>query len=142
MDIPALWDEINNDPLARGYAGMTDEQVAADLNTVYRTRNRSSISGDEAFGATDPAEFDGLADGSANNSADTKNHWIAFCGRDSIDPFQVANVQFVQQIFGPGSVTVANLSATRTEDVSRAEELGLGTVKTGHVQKARAFGGG
>ena len=35
-----LSDELANDPLGRGYAGMTDAQAATDLNTVYRTRYR------------------------------------------------------------------------------------------------------
>lgn len=31
-----LKSEIDSDPLTRGYSGMTDAQVAADLNTAYR----------------------------------------------------------------------------------------------------------
>jgi len=31
-----LGDELRDDPLARGYAGMTDKQAADDINTVYR----------------------------------------------------------------------------------------------------------
>ena len=139
MDYQALHDELTNDPLARGYAGMTDEQAAADLNTVYRTRNRASLSGDEVFQATVPAEFNALSDGSGNNTADIQSHWIGFCGRETIDPFATANVQFVIDTFGSGSTTVSNLQALRVEDVSRAEELGLGTVTAGDVQKARAY---
>lgn len=35
----SLKSEITADPLGRGYAGMTDQQVADDLNSVYRTRD-------------------------------------------------------------------------------------------------------
>ena len=135
MDYQALHDELVNDPLARGYAGMTDEQAAADLNTVYRTRNRSSMSGDEVYNATDPTEFSGLADV-------PKQLWMAFCGRTGIDPFATANVETAIQIFGNTSQTVTNLQALRVEDVSRAVELGLGEVKVGHIEQARAQYGG
>ena len=35
-DIAGIKAEIDADPLGRGYAGMTDQQVADDLNTAYR----------------------------------------------------------------------------------------------------------
>ena len=35
-DIQILKDEITNDPLIRGYAGMTDIQVADDMNLINR----------------------------------------------------------------------------------------------------------
>lgn len=141
MDYQALFDELTNDPLSRGYAGMTDAEAADDLNTEYRTRNRASMSGDEVFGATDPAEFNALDTGSGN-TPDVQGHWIAFCGRDNIDPFGSANVAFVQSVFGAGSTTVSNLAALRTETVSRAVELGLGAVTAGDVIKARAYPAG
>jgi len=34
-----LSDELTNDPLTRGYAGMTDEEATTDLNTEYRDVN-------------------------------------------------------------------------------------------------------
>lgn len=37
-DLVALAAELTNDPLARGYLGMTDAQAAADLNTAYRNK--------------------------------------------------------------------------------------------------------
>ena len=36
MTSKALADEINIDPLGRGYSGMTDQQIADSLNTVDR----------------------------------------------------------------------------------------------------------
>ena len=133
-----LKDELANDPLTRGYLGMTDEEAAADLNTSYRTRNRTSMTGDEIAQAADPAEFDALDDGSVNNTADVKSHWLALCGRPEIDPFATANVQLVISIFGAASASVANLQTARVESITRAAELGLSTVKVGHVTVARA----
>ncbi len=132
-----LKDELANDPLARSYAGMTDEEAAADLNTSYRTRNRTSMTGDEVFQVTDPGEFNGLGSGQGNSS-DDQGHWLAFCGRAEIDPFATANVQLVIAIFGgAGATTVINLNAARVESIMRADELGLSKVKPGHIQDAR-----
>ena len=122
--------ELTNDPLVRGYSGMSDEQVAGSLNAVNRTKNLASFSGDELFAATDGTEFAALTDAK-------KQLWVSFCGRDSISPFGASNVAFVQWVFGGGSTTVSSLSALRTETVSRAVELGIGFVSPGSVQEAR-----
>ena len=122
-----LSDELTNDPLGRNYTGMTDEQAAADLNTVYRSRNRTSMTGDEIFQATDAAQW-----GALTNSE--KTQWLAFCGRQEVAPFGPANVAFVQSLIG-GQTTI-NLAALRVEPISRAEELSI-PVTTGYVQASR-----
>lgn len=114
-------DELLNDPLARGYAGMTDQQAADDLNTSYRTRNRTSMSGDEIFQAIESqVVWDGL-------TADQRLEFLSLCGRDILDPFGTANVNLVISIFGGGSTTITNLNTARVESITRAEELGLRT---------------
>ena len=129
-NIDIIRDEITNDPLTRGYSGMDDAAVAVDLNTVYRTLNKSSLSGDELFAATDSTEFAALTD-------HQESLWVAFCSRSSVDPFGSSNVAFVQYIFGGGSTTVSNLSSLRTQSVSRGTELGVGSVRPGDVLQAR-----
>lgn len=133
-----LKDELTSDPLGRGYAGMSDEEAAADLNISNRPRGRTSMSGDEIFQATNPGEFVALSTGSGN-TADDQGHWLAFCGRAEIDPFATANVQFVVAIFGSGSTTVASLNTLRVESITRAVELPgvIAPVKVGHVAVAR-----
>ncbi len=118
-----LKDELTGDPLVRGYSTMSDQEAAEDLNTEYLSRNRTSMSGDEIAQQAVPVAFDALDDGSANNTADVKSHWLALCGRGSIDPFASANEQLVISIFGVGSQTVLNLQAARVEPISRAEDL-------------------
>lgn len=115
--------ELTDDPLARGYSAMTDQEAADDLNTSYRSRNRTSMSGDEIAQQADSTEFNALDDGSANNTADVKGHWLILCARESIDPFATANVELVNSIFGNPSVTRTNLIAARVESITRAEEL-------------------
>lgn len=142
-DIEKLQQELINDPLGRGYSGMTDQQVADDLNTEYRTRNRGSLSGDEIFQQTVPAEYAALANGSANNSSDNQSHWLAFCGRQSVDPFASNNIEFVRFLFGVGSQTQANIAAIRVKSISRAVELNLlgrsPKIGPAHVTRARAL---
>jgi hypothetical protein len=141
MDYAILHDELTLDPLARGYAGMTHVEAAADLNTVYRTRNRTAMSGSEIFENTDPAEFAALPEGADVAGKATRNkkmEWLSFCGIDSVDPFGPA-AQFVINVFGSGSTTVSNLAVARVETISRAEELGLGVVTPGDVERGWAY---
>lgn len=131
--------ELTSDPETLGYP--VSDQGATDLInslTTGRTRNREFMTGDEIAQQADDTELDALDDGSANNTADVKSHWLHLCTRDTIDPFAVANVHLVVSIFGSGSQTVLNLQAARVETVSRATELGLGIVRVGDVIRARA----
>ena len=128
--------ELFNDPLTRGYAGMTAEQAVADLNNPRRSRVKTSMSGDAVFQNTVAAEFAALT---VNSGKQTM--WLAFCGRADINPAASANIAFVQFIFGAGSATVAALNAARNESISRATELGLGDVTPGLVEEARRLHG-
>ena len=132
-----LRDELLNDPLVRGYSTMSDREAADDLKIEYRSRNRVRMTGDEIAQQAVPAAYDALDDGSANNTADVKGHWLAFCERERIDPFATANVQLVISIFGAGSQTVLNLQAARVEPIARATELGI-RVGEGLVEVAKA----
>jgi hypothetical protein len=132
MDFFALRDEINTDSLTRGYSGMTDAEVADDLNTIYRTRVRTTMSGDEIFSATDSTEFTGLTD-------HERVLWVSFCGKDNIDPSNATNIAFLDYIFGGSSTTKSTLATLRTENISRAEELGFGFIKEANVAYARTL---
>lgn len=116
-----------------------DDAVAADqLNAVNRTRNRTSMTGDEVFQATDSAEFNALDNGSGTTS-DVQHRWITFTRSQDIDPFATANVQLVISIFGNPSATVSNLQALRVESISRGVELELGVLKVGDITTARSI---
>ena len=126
--------EITDDPESRGYAAMTDQQVADDLNTAYRSRPRESMSGDEVFiSVASRADWDALTD-------TQRTQFLAFCGRETMDPFAGANVELVKSIFGDASATIANLAAARVEAITRAQELpGVRSpVTQQHVKAARA----
>lgn len=129
-----LADEINTDPLGRGYSGMTDEEVTADLNTVYRTITIGLLDGAEVYEAIDVTEYQALT---SENKAEVWN--IVHLGPSiAVGVGTKARSRFIS-LFGGGSTTMGNLLARVTKNVSRAEELGLGrVVLEGHVTKARA----
>jgi hypothetical protein len=133
MDYLVLFNEINTDPLGRGYSSMSDAEVAADLNTVYRTRNRGLMTASEVYNAVDETEFIALT---AEQKAEVWN--IVHMGE--LDPFGLEADRFLA-IFGGGSTTISTLGDLRVDDISRAQELGLGEIYEGYVTKARALGG-
>ena len=130
MNIPALAAELTAGHPDTGAYNVDDQIAANQLNAVNRSRNIASLSGDGLFSATDTVEFAALTEAK-------KSNWLAFCGRESVDPFGAANVAFVNWVFGGGSTTISSLASLRTESVSRAVELGLGFVQPGHVENAR-----
>jgi hypothetical protein len=135
MDYQTLNTELTTDPLTRGYAGMTDQEAADDLNTVYRTRPRGSMNGDEIFAATDNTEFAGLTE-------HKRQLWVSFTSKDIINAYEQTNIDFVDYIFGGGSTTKATLAGLRDEDISRAAELDLGysgEITASHVNHARTL---
>jgi hypothetical protein len=103
--------------------------AAGQLNVVNRIKLKTSLSGNDLFTSTDETEFSELTDSK-------KQMWISWCSVDR-DPMNSANIAFVNFIFESGSQTMANLNAIRTEDVSRAVELGLGFVSPGNIENAR-----
>ena len=126
-----LSDEITNDPLVRGYSGMTDLEVADDLNTEYRTITAQYISGSVIFNATDDIEYAALADTG-------KASWDRLCAIDSVDTSGGIAKAREAELFGAGTATRTNLVAARKTTVSRAVELGIGEVNEGDVKHARA----
>ena len=132
IDYAALTAELaSSHPVTGAYNA--DAQLAADeLNAVNIDTTRASMTGSEIWAATDPAEYDALTD-------TAKNQWLAFCAIETHDPAVGGLAQsFVTSIFG-ASTTTNNLSALRTQAVSRVSQLnlGVGTVTKSHVQTAR-----
>ena len=129
MDYVALKNELDTDPLVRGYSGMTDQEAADDLNSVYRTRNRSFMTGKEVKDRIDTAEWAGRSDAQ-------KQIVLSLVTRDDLDPFGIDATIFQDAMSG-ATATLASLLAYRVEDISRAEELNLGFVRAPDVDAAR-----
>jgi len=128
--MPNLKDEVINDPLGRGYSGMTAVQVVADGDIKYRTRNRTTMSRTEIINRVVKAEYNVLTD--AN-----KDLFWKVVNSEDINPFGV-EADLITDIFTGGSTTITNLQTARVESISRWDDLGLGDVKVGHVERARA----
>ena len=136
MDYVILHSELTTDPLTRGYSTMSDAQAAADLNTAYRTRTLERLDQADVYNAVVVAEFTAL-------NADSKQEvWnIIHVGGATglwVRPGDTARTRLIS-IFSAASATIQALAALLTQDITRAQELGLGTVKPGHVTKARAL---
>ena len=121
--------EIDTDPLGRGYSGMTNLEIANDLNVVYCTKNKTSMTGSEILNNIVISEWTPLTD------AQKRTVWDVVHLSD-INPFGV-EAQLLIAVFGAGSDTIAALAEARKYDVSRAQELGIQYVYEGHVIDAK-----
>lgn len=136
MDYQALYTELSTDPLSRGYASMSALEAANDLNTVYRTRQLTTMSGAQIYEQVDITEFGNLTDVQRQEVWDIVHLGEAI----NVAAGSKARTRFIA-LFGAGSDTITALAAELTEDISRAAELGLGIVTQGDVEAARALGG-
>lgn len=128
MNIDILKTEITNDPLTRGYSGMSDLAIATDLNTVYRTSNKTIMTATEIFNAINKAEFNALTDSNKQMTWD-----ILHLG--DVNPFGL-EADLFQDIFG-ASTTITTLQTLRVNNISRGVELNIGNVREGNVWEAR-----
>jgi len=140
--IQALKDELINDPEALGYTvSPTPPGNEADaltdlalINAVNRTVERPTMTASEIFEAIDVSDYSALAD-----PARLKVEIVLGLG-DSIQiaPGTKARSFLLDAFPSPAADTTRNaLAAAAQKTVSRAEELGFGAVKPGHIQLAR-----
>lgn len=130
--VNVLKTEIDGDPLARGYAGMTDVQVFDDLNTEYRSLSRPTITSAELYQAIDDGEYIGL-----NNAGKARVDQILGLGGE-IDATPGSRARAViLALFGAGTTTRANLVALVDTPIDRGRELLGRKAKLGWVQEAR-----
>lgn len=169
----ALADELTNDPLTRGYAGMTDEAAAADLNTAYRegvgsmaaVRKYMALETSRTNSGTDTTAISIMArlhkaaaltpSGATQTdpwgaTANVSDPEIAACValreliKDDLFELAFSDARFDALLEGAkdGNVMkaadVTAIKALTVNTLTRGQELGLGVVKAGHVQAARA----
>ncbi len=108
--------------------------IAKDqINAENRAVANDSLSGKEFKDAIDATEFDALTD-------PQKQLAYTLFNSDSLDA-SVGSIdrQTAVTLFAGMTTTLAALSALQTKNISRAAELGLGTVATGDILAARAL---
>lgn len=128
----ALHDELINDPLGRGYSGMSDVQAADSLNTPDRDVSVDSIPSEFVVAGLVPSEINALT------VAQQRNMW-GVIGAGAVRVADTEVKAFFADLFGPATITRANLLALAVQTISRAQEIGLGTVKAPDVNEARAM---
>jgi hypothetical protein len=129
-NIAKLKAELTDDPLARGYSGMTDQQVLDSLNEENRTVNRTSMTGSEVLNAVDQSEWNSRTD------VQQQTVWnIVHLG--DVNPFGIEAILITSAFSGAGGVTIAALASDRVNTVSRATELGIGNISGGNIAHAR-----
>lgn len=151
MDYAELRREIADDPIARGYAGKTEQEIAALLNAPDRpgpipaqdVRRYLTVADRwpeivriSRFGDADPDRVRAAIrmvealDGIASFDLQVPAYLATIeAGLDALVAAQIVQAQDKAAILG--------LAQNRR---SRAAELGLGQVKPGHVQAALAQG--
>ena len=130
MSLAELKAELTAGHPDTGAYNADDGIAATEINAVNRTRNKTSLTGSEVLNNVNAAEWTALTDVQKQEVWD-----IVHLGE--LNPFGVEATLLIA-IFGGGSVTITALAAARKEDVSRATELGLGTVREDTVTSARA----
>lgn len=131
MDLGTLRKEVNNDPLGRGYDGMSDQEVADDMNTKYRTRY-TSLDGAEILAEIDSAEYENLSSGDQA----TVRFIMHTPGQHDLSPGSTTR-ELIKSAFSDQSTTWADLTDRVEQSISRATELGLPEIKAYHVNKVR-----
>lgn len=133
MSEQTLRDELANDPLARGYSGMTVEGVLSSLTAVDRTVSVGTLEAAEIFEAINIGEYQTL-------TAGTKSGVALILGLSG--PINVGSPSNARTIlanaFGAATVTRTALLNLIDRSVSRAQELGIaGWLTGGRIMKAR-----
>lgn len=138
MNYPTLKAEIEADPIALGYAGKTDQQIADLLNslTTSRTLARTHVETWELLGAitTSPDAWPAVA-----SISESKLRTIL--GLPFVDASNTNVRAMLGAIFpnsGNTATTRTNLLALGSQTVSRATELGLEAPTAVDVNRAKA----
>lgn len=131
MDLAALKTELETGHPETGAYDADAALAAGQLNEGNRTLPRATMTGSEVLNAVVGSEFTAL------DATEKQMLWdIVHLG--TVNPFGVEQTLMVS-IFGAGAGTILALAAARQRPVSRAVEIGLGLVRAGDVERARAL---
>lgn len=135
--IDILRAELTDDPLTRGYSGMSDVAAAANLNddTLGDTLPIDTLTAAEIYEQIDTDEFNVLSD--ANKA--TVDRILSLGGDINLTVSSKARTALLTVFAGAaGEATRPAIGAEVIRAVSRGVEIGIGSVKAGQVQMARA----
>lgn len=145
MNLQVLKDELTADPLTRGYSGMTDAEAADDLNTAYRESTRR-VSNAKYLLWIAGARRKAIGDAAASHGSATVQGLaqvaLDLLLRPDIEYDRGDHLALLQALQSGGVLSdtdVAALDDQADATITRAAELGLGTVRAGTVAQARAL---
>ena len=133
-NVDLLRTELADDPIPKGYSAMSDEEVAVSLNddASGRTLPVDEFSSARIYEMVDTSEFNDLV------ASDKEVVERVFGLGEGIDVSPSSKARAVLlNAFGAGTSSRTAMVAAVSRAVSRAEELGIGIVRVGHVQEAR-----
>lgn len=145
-----LSDELTNDPLSRGYFGMTDAQVVASINA--KTRPGPIPADDVKRYLLMQGKWGAIVDDADKSTveADRQSCLVLVQALTLFDEFDLqdaakktavqAALDALKTTGGTGHITDAEattIMGLENNRQSRAQELGLGGVTAGQIAKAR-----
>lgn len=151
MDIPKLKEEINNDPLGRGYSAMDDAAVASSLNVADRSRiveitSAKLLAWSAGASVGDRPRLIKIDEASASHASEDVKAVASVCAEmvrrhgTSIDLNLADHVALLDALVVGGVLSSddkTDLLQLASESISRADELGIGLVRPGDVIQAR-----
>jgi hypothetical protein len=145
MDIDKLKTELVTDPESMGYAALSDADAAGAINLANRDytiplNSRTSLSWAMRTGRLADIETATTAGTPAIQSIALGVKHLLGRSDTEIDMSDSDHVAMIDGLVAGGVLDAANkaeLVTMATSQRSRADELGLGQVRVGHVQEAR-----
>lgn len=143
-NLQKLKDEIDNDPLGRGYSGMSDSEIAQSINAEdIPVTGTASIA--EFIGAIKPAAWpvgDGTAVSDAKAQADRDYCIMLTSNSSGFIPFNEPEIRakltnVTNGIFKDNAPTRNAIQTLWTQLTSRAAQLGLPFIKVGFITEVR-----
>ncbi len=144
--------ELDTDPLGRGYASMTDDEAAIDLNTEYRATTVAISVSEFENAARQSGKFVQLIDRSELKEPDGSRTFesayslmSSLVGRTTeMDFAEVDSYWYnvLEDCVAEGSLGTGAAAAIRAlcdEMISRGTEIGAGEVAAGDVSYARSL---
>ncbi len=131
VQLGGLKNEIDTDPLARGYAGMTDDELVTSLNTKDRDF-WIELTSAQIYALIDLTEL------AAKSTAEQVriDRILSLAGQIATAPGANARAEFIS-VFGGSSTTISNLATVANVPISRATELEIGQVKNRDLGRMR-----
>jgi hypothetical protein len=131
--LPALWEELSNDPKGVGYATMDKHQAAEALNTVGLTGDIQEVTNTAASAIVGAIGAESLGELSDKDV----NLLNLLLSGGSVNLWDATIVDTLNDIFKQDPGAVARILELRTRPTTRAAFLGWGQIGYWDVARAR-----